>query len=238
VLIPVFGGLPVAAVPANLLAVPAAGPVTMWGMTAGVGAGVLGGQAAAVLHLPTRVLVGWTAAVAHVSAGLPLGHIGLALLVVVAIAAALCIALPRAAVVPVVAVAAIAAVIVPPVAARVAPPADIAGRAVTPAARLWRRHGATVVVLSRPPSAGLSSALRRAGVHRLDVLAVPKVDSTMGHALDDIQAAVHPRVILSPPGFHRAHLVVAVAGARVTVGRLRVDVTTAGPPAGYAVAPR
>src|SRR5205807_9070713 len=41
VLIPVFGPLPLAAIPANLLAVPAAGPIMMWGMTGGVVAGLV-----------------------------------------------------------------------------------------------------------------------------------------------------------------------------------------------------
>jgi competence protein ComEC len=75
VLIPVFGGLPVAAIPANVLAVPAAGPIMMWGMTAGVVAGVAGGAVAAVLHLPTRLLIAWILAVARAAVRLPLGTI-------------------------------------------------------------------------------------------------------------------------------------------------------------------
>ncbi|MFP5377318.1 MAG: ComEC/Rec2 family competence protein, partial [Acidimicrobiia bacterium] len=41
-----LGGLPPASVPANALAVPAAGPIMVWGLTGGVAAGVLGGAAA------------------------------------------------------------------------------------------------------------------------------------------------------------------------------------------------
>src|SRR5206468_3277949 len=63
--------------PANLLAVPAAGPVMVWGMTAGVAAGFLPAPAATVLHLPTRVLVGWIAGVAGVAARLPLGSVSI-----------------------------------------------------------------------------------------------------------------------------------------------------------------
>ena len=43
VLVPVFDGLPVASLPANLLAVPVAGPLMMWGMAAGLPAGIVGG---------------------------------------------------------------------------------------------------------------------------------------------------------------------------------------------------
>jgi competence protein ComEC len=83
-LIPVFGAMPVAAVPANLLAVPAAGPIMVWGMTAGMAAGVMPGAVAAILHVPTRVLIGWVAAVAGTMAKAPLGHITMRELVVVA----------------------------------------------------------------------------------------------------------------------------------------------------------
>nr|MDQ3385380.1 ComEC/Rec2 family competence protein [Actinomycetota bacterium] len=58
VLVPVFGALPLASLPANLLAVPAAGPLMVWGLTAGMAAGALGSPSASWLHLPTRVLVG------------------------------------------------------------------------------------------------------------------------------------------------------------------------------------
>ena len=75
VLVPVFGGLPVAAVPANLLAVPAAGPVMMWGLAAGLPAGLVGGAVAHLVHVPTGWLVAWVAGVARVSARLPLGEL-------------------------------------------------------------------------------------------------------------------------------------------------------------------
>ncbi|CAA9267430.1 MAG: DNA internalization-related competence protein ComEC/Rec2 [uncultured Acidimicrobiales bacterium] len=75
VLLPVFGGVPIASLPANLLAGPAAGPVMIWGLVAGVPAGLVGEPWATVLHLPTRMLVGWIAGVARWSAALPLGEV-------------------------------------------------------------------------------------------------------------------------------------------------------------------
>jgi hypothetical protein len=44
----------------------------MWGMAAGIPAGLVGGQVAAALHMPTRVLMAWVEAVAHWAARLPL----------------------------------------------------------------------------------------------------------------------------------------------------------------------
>ncbi|HVF74625.1 MAG TPA: ComEC/Rec2 family competence protein [Acidimicrobiales bacterium] len=73
VLLPIFGGLPVVSTPANLLAGPVAGPLMMWGMGAGLVAGMVGGAVAAVLHLPTRLMLGWVEGVAHHAAALGLG---------------------------------------------------------------------------------------------------------------------------------------------------------------------
>jgi competence protein ComEC len=78
-----FGGVPVASVPANLLAVPVAGPLMMWGLPAGVVAGVAP-AVAPVLHVPTRLGVRWIALVARVGAGAPLGELNAAGMVGVA----------------------------------------------------------------------------------------------------------------------------------------------------------
>jgi competence protein ComEC len=94
-----FGGIPVVSVPANLLAVPVAGPLMMWGLPAGVVAGLVPALAP-VLHLPTQLAVRWIALVARVGARAPLGEanagvmvaVGLAVVAVIAVR----IASPRA----------------------------------------------------------------------------------------------------------------------------------------------
>ena len=56
VLIPVFGSMPLVALPANLLAVPLAAPLTMWGLVAGVVGGLgrpLSPAIPRLLELPT-----------------------------------------------------------------------------------------------------------------------------------------------------------------------------------------
>ena len=93
--VPLFGGLPVVSTVANLLAVPAAGPLMMWGMGAGVVAGVLGGGAAALLHVPTRLLLAWVEGVAQHAAGLGLGSFGIAHLVALACLGCIAARLPR-----------------------------------------------------------------------------------------------------------------------------------------------
>jgi competence protein ComEC len=74
VLIPVFGSMPLVALPANLIAVPLAAPLTMWGLAAGV----LGGLARPVspaiprlLELPTVVLLHALIAVADLASRVP-----------------------------------------------------------------------------------------------------------------------------------------------------------------------
>jgi competence protein ComEC len=76
VAVPVFGGVPLAAVPANVLAAPAVAPLTLWGLTAGVVAGRVGRPADAVVHAPTGALTAWLAGVARWAAGLGLPAVG------------------------------------------------------------------------------------------------------------------------------------------------------------------
>jgi competence protein ComEC len=75
VLIPVFGSLPLVSLPANLLAVPLAGPLTVWGLAAGVVGGVVRPVAppvASALQLPTVVLVRAVMTIAALGARAPM----------------------------------------------------------------------------------------------------------------------------------------------------------------------
>ena len=70
VLLAVFGSLPLVSIPANLLAVPVSGPLMMWGMVAGLPAGLAGERLAAALHWPTGLMLGWIDGVARWAADL------------------------------------------------------------------------------------------------------------------------------------------------------------------------
>ena len=76
VLLSAFGPIPVASAPANLLAVPVAGLVMVWGLTAGIVAGVAGGSVASLLHGPTRLALGWLDLVASRGSQARLGELG------------------------------------------------------------------------------------------------------------------------------------------------------------------
>jgi len=72
--LPAFGHLPLAALPANLAAAPAAAGLSLWGLGSGLAGGLLGGGGAgpaALLQLPTAALAGWIRAVAHLAARSP-----------------------------------------------------------------------------------------------------------------------------------------------------------------------
>ncbi len=85
-LVATFGGVPVAALPANIVAGPVAGPISAWGLTGGWVAGIVGGRVAAILHLPTRAMLAWVQFVARLGARAPLGELTAGPLVLVVLA--------------------------------------------------------------------------------------------------------------------------------------------------------
>ena len=92
VLIPVFGSIPLVALPANLVAVPLAAPLTMWGIMAGVVSAIVGPFAPPVprlLAIPTTALVHGLLAVASIASRIPIAVDGRAVWLVVACVALL-----------------------------------------------------------------------------------------------------------------------------------------------------
>ncbi|MBW3580198.1 MAG: ComEC/Rec2 family competence protein [Actinobacteria bacterium] len=227
VLVPVFGGLPVASVPANLLAVPAAGPLMAWGLTAGLAAGVVGPPADAVLHLPTSWLLAWVAGVARWAATLPLGQLGLAHLgaagAIVAVAAVGArwrrrVALP-------VGVAGVTLAVLAPALL----PSTGALSAATPAAgaRLWR-EGGVVLVLDDADGARLLEGLRRHAVRRLDVVVVTRGTKAQAATVALLRSRVDVGAVLAPRG-HLIRGALVPAEGTVDVGGLRVVVAATEP---------
>jgi competence protein ComEC len=71
-----FDDLPIATLPANLLAEPIAGFVMVWGASAGIVAGLLPPVVGALVHLPTEVALWWIAGVARRCTDARLGSLG------------------------------------------------------------------------------------------------------------------------------------------------------------------
>jgi competence protein ComEC len=84
----VFGPLPLAALPANVLAAPAAGPVMIYGLPAGLLASTVPNGLARALQVPTVILVRWIARVAGWTSAWPLPRLGGPGLFVAAVAVA------------------------------------------------------------------------------------------------------------------------------------------------------
>lgn len=218
VLIPRFGDMPVVALVANVVAVPAAGLVTTWGLPAGVVAGLAGGRVAALVHAPTHALIWWVAAVARRSAAVPLGelHLGHVALIAAAAIGATLIARHR----PgwrsarLVLVGVVVATALAPAAALRSPPGE---EVVAGGGQVHRGGGATILVLSRSPDvADLMAGLRRAGVRRLDLVVAA------GGLAPDVDRALRHRWPLG------ATLDPETGPAAVQVGSLRVDATSDG----------
>jgi competence protein ComEC len=163
-----FDGLPVASLPANLLAGPAAGPVMMWGLTAGLVAGFVPGWAAGLLHLPTRLGLWWIDGVASYAPRSPLGELVAVHVGVLFVAGwfGLRSILSRRR------VAALAIV----VATLLHPALAMAGRAPTTVSLdresvLWRDDSYAILELSATAGAeDVLRELRRSGVGRLDLV--------------------------------------------------------------------
>jgi competence protein ComEC len=230
-----WGGVPVATIPANLCAEPAAAALMVWGLTVGVLAGLVGAGAGAVLQLPADGLTWWVETVARVGADAPLGRLGALGIVVAAAAGALavtwarrgCVGRSRIAWLVVVAVLAVpgasALVTSPP------PHAAIAGGGT-----LWTStspSGGSVLVL--PTGATLRPVLddlRRLDVHRIELLVSPSGGSTAAALLASLRRRVTvvtawcgpaPDEVEPPCGGAGA---TPAVGARVRVGDLTVAV--------------
>jgi competence protein ComEC len=227
VLVPVFGPVPVAAIPANLLAAPAAGPLIAWAMAVGLPAGLVGGTFAAVLHLPTELLLAWVAAVARGAASAPLGRLGTAHLAALAAGLGLSALVRRGRGWVVATTSAAVAVLA---ALPVLAPPPLEGTEVAPGARLWRRGGATVLVVDGTRSATeLLDAMHEAGVRVLDVLAVARPGPVAAAATLPLRRRVPTRLVLVPAGTDDAGATVPEVGTSFAVGGVVVRVDAVRP---------
>ncbi len=164
-----FGSLPLVSVPANVLAVPMAGPAMVWGLVAGVSGGLVGEPIATLLHLPTRLMLGWVAEVARFGAALRWPQIEPAeaawvVLTVVGCAAVLRLARNEARGLRLAVVAASAAGIW--LAASLGRPALPDGDRLA----ALDANGSTVVVVDRPSPTWALDTLAASGVRDIDVL--------------------------------------------------------------------
>ncbi len=219
-----LGGVSPVSIPANLLALPAAEPLMIWGVIIGVPAGVLGQPAATMLHSVDRVLIWWVAGVARWAGQLsrlaplplwwPLGVLAIAFAVRLAYARSSNLRTTVVAVATI-AVALLAGTVLVVRSTAVLPnvrrqlvgtSADVNGFALTGTSALWRsgQHPVTILV-ARPGTKGapLLQALRAERVNNLSALVVERPTNALWTALAPVLARHRAdRIILCGASSH------------------------------------
>ncbi len=239
-LIVAFGTVPLASLPANVLVGPAAGPVMMWGLTAGLFAGVAGGWVAWAVHLPTSALLWWVRRVAETAAALPPAVLGAAGATAVIVGVAMLLGAPRLA-----SSATLAALLGHRVAGRgslirsvgvamvLAAFAHSVSGAAAPSPGWSEVRGASVlshpdgvvVVLDQPGSPRrLLEGLRLAGVRRADLIVAADGDAADAHAVLALTERYRGAAVIAPPLHRVPRARTVAAGAVLRIGALRVDV--------------
>ncbi len=225
--IPIFGGLPTAALPANLLAAPAAAAVMMWGLTGGFLAGLVGGPAAAVLHLPTRGLLAWIEGVAATLTGMRLGQLQMGHVLLVGAALAVVVLGRRRGVTVAVAWLVVAATLVAPLLVE-------RSRAVPVPQTLavgwestlwWTPRSAVLLVGGGENLERLVGDIRMAGAERIDLIVAS------GGTTPDVAVLAErygPGTVWAPAGSRIAGATVPDAGMVAAVGDFVVSVETGG----------
>ena len=190
-LLATFGAVPLASLPANVLAGPAAGAAMTWALPAGLVAGVAPGWPARLLHLPSEVLVGWIAWVARTGAALRLPDLGPRGVAVAAGVGALVVLRPRLAL----AVAVVGAAVM----VATGPAPSSADRLSSEHAELLGGHQ-VVLVIDRPSAGPLLEQLSSAGVARIDAIVVRSPSAAAGEAVRAVRSRHDVGMILVPVG--------------------------------------
>jgi competence protein ComEC len=222
VLIPTFGTVPLVSLPANVLAVPVAGPLMVWGLTAGTVAGALP-PLAPLLHAPTHLALAWEAGVATRAAALPVAPMGAVAAAVVGAAVVLALVRRRL-------LAPALLVLLVVVALALRGPSAVGGTDVAPGMTLWVMNGRSVLAVGGVVPSSAIDELRARRLHRLDVLVVTRPGSGAATAAWPLIHAFRPRVVLAPEHHQVTGAHTARRGAVVVVGGVEVRVTDAGPP--------
>ena len=227
-LVATFGGVPVASLPANLLAAPVAGPIMMWSLSAGVVAGLVGGPLAQVIHWPTSVGIGWIQAVAGWAASARLGELRTPHLIAVAIGAVIWWMARRRLLRAATAIALALALLVPAVALRISDPPF--HTVLDSGVEVWRHQQSTVVILgSNRSTERLLEDLRRAGVEAVDVVVADRGTRAQRDQILSLKERMWVGTVVAPPAHRIGGATTIRTGQLVLVGGLVVEVTAHDP---------
>ncbi len=227
-LIATFGGVPVASLPANLLAAPVAGPVMMWSLSAGVLAGIVRGPLAQLIHWPTGLTIGWIQGVADWAATVRLGELRAPHLVVVVAAAVVWWLGGRRVLRATAAMGLCAALLLPALALRVQTPPFHA--VLSSQTQVWRHHNTTVVLLGTNSSVErLLEDLRRAGVQAVDLAVADKGNRAQRNQLMAMKERMWVGTIVAPPGHKIGGASEVRVNQEIQIGSMRAEITSHDP---------
>lgn len=227
-----FGPVPLASIPANVVAGPVAGPLMMWGIAAGIPAGLIGGPAARILHLPTQALLAWLSGVARASAGLPIAWLTprtVAVVMAIAVAGWLVVRCRPALRRPGAALASAAVLLF-----ALSPglhPGDLDGERLDTygSDTLWRRDRTVVVVSDGSGSPGpLVNALRRHGVTAVDVLVVTSGSKRAASVVQPVFDRLAVGTALAPANHQIARAIAVERPVAVVSGPFRIEIVPDG----------
>lgn len=205
-----FGPLPLASLPANLFAGPVSGAVMVWGCTAGLLAGVLGGVFAEVLHIPSQIMLWWIGGVASRAALGPQATLGLVSILLLGTSALLAWRELRALKLIALATACSVALVALVGAPKLSPGEhDLAGKSKA----LVSSNGELVLVLDDPPTRGIVESLRRAGGTKPSLVVAIDGDRSDALAVLALGERFGKFAVAAPP-MHRVP-----GGRRVAVGQ-------------------
>lgn len=224
----VFGSLPLVSIPANVLAGPVAGPAMVWGLVGGLTGGLAGDAVASVLHVPTKLMMGWVAGVARWGASLGWPQIETS---EVAAAAAVvgCCAVAAYLLRSLGAVLRSVAVAVAGIGIWVAADAHRPSQPMGPHLAV-QQLDPVVVVIDRPDPARALGRLAVAGIDRIDVLVARSASRAGREAVRALDARHDIGQVLAPAGlggrvpYEAVTEPVAVGGLTVEPAAQRLDV--------------
>ncbi|WP_420640246.1 ComEC/Rec2 family competence protein [Candidatus Poriferisocius sp.] len=222
-LVATFGGVPVASLPANLLAAPVAGPVMMWSLSAGVVAGIVGGWPAQLIHWPTGVAIGWIQGVAAWAASARLGELRGPHLVVVVVGAGVWWLGRQRHFRATAAVGLVAVLLVPAMSLRLTQPPLHA--VLDSGVEVWRSEETVVVALGANRSTErLLEDVRRAGVGSVDLVVADPGTRDQRDQVLSLSERMGVGAVIAPPGHRVGGATTVRAGQRLLVGALWVEV--------------
>ena len=220
----VFDDVSLVALPANLLAVPVSGVIMMWGMTAGLIAGFVPDPLAAIIHLPTNVLLWWLETVAARSATLPVAPLGVRGVVLAGTVGLVFAGALRFRFVPV-RLAALGLVVALGVPLLTPQPLPVGYHQFGDGLSVVRHHsGADLVVLTTPRDAeAVLASLRKARLGRIDLVVAVNGSRDNGRVVRAIDERYDLVDIWAPVG-HQVPNARAVPGLTGTLGDVGVRV--------------